>query len=229
MNIEYEALAVASATVATSAGHFTRIQGYFNGAADRWLQLHDAKVLPANGAVPLRVWPLYATAPFDQNFQNDGVTFANGCVFAVSSTQATLTASADTMDVYVNGEQAQDVSDVSIAGDYSTDDEVLQVWADSAGPKKLVRLEASDEGIDSGGVYVQIHAADTPATDKIVASFLLTNGGTIDKSFGDGLVPFRKDGATRYDGCTIAVSLVQNAYDPAGFDINYIRATYKAA
>lgn len=234
MKIEYEAIGQASVVVHTCGCSITRIQG--NSTANGWLQLHDAKRLPANASVPLRTWPIFTDAPFDENFQNDDIQLLVGCVLAFSSTRATLTISASTFDIYVNGESAWDNTGATVVGDYTTADEVLQVWAqDTAAvrlsPKyKLVRLEVRDVGA-GGDVFVQVHASDTPATNKIVASIPLASDSFIDAQFGDGLLPIKRvDFPTdlMYNGCTIAICLTQNTYAAIGVANWYIKATYKA-
>lgn len=228
MRIESESLTQNDVVVHTGAMNLTRLQGFFNGTtANRWLQLHDAKSTPADTAVPLRVWPLYTTAPFDQNFQNDPIHLTTGCVLVVSSTQATLTTSADTMDLFVNGESVVDTTGVSTAGDYSTADEVLQVWADSAGPKTLLRLELTN--YDGGSAdYAQIHAGDTPATDKIVASVPAPAGGlSSNHDFGLGLIPKAVIDGVTYNGCTVAMSSERWTYEPLVAASYYIKATYQ--
>jgi hypothetical protein len=233
MKLNVEGLGVASKVVHTAACNLTKIHGNFLGTtADRWLQLHDAKALPANGAVPLRVWPVYqasagGSTPFGEGFIGDDVTLANGAVFAVSTTRATLTASADTMDIFVNGDSSWDNTDVSVAGDYTTLRETLQVWQDVNGPLRLVRLEVTDNAL-LDAAYVQIHAGDTPATNKIVASFPLEVLGALDLFFGtNGLSPRRVVNGTVFDGCTVALSSTPGTYTALGSSDVFIKASYR--
>jgi hypothetical protein len=229
MRVEFEALAQNDVVVATSGMTISRVQGYFNGALNAWLQLHDAKETPVNGAVPLRVWPLYSTAPFDQNFQNDPIAVTNGCVFVVSllANRATLAISAETMDIFVNGEKSLDTVGVTEAGNYVDADEILQVWAQGSPGKKLLRLEVSDEDEVAGPFWVQIHAANTPLTNKIVKTFPVDSGSSLDVCFGDGLDIVREVGGTLFQGCTIALSSTENTYTALGSNTDYIKATYK--
>jgi hypothetical protein len=164
MKINYEALATAVAVVATHSMQVSRVQGFFiTNTATRYLQLHDTKEEPAAAAVPLRTWPLYQAAPFDQNFQNDTVEVTTGCTFVISSTQNTYTAVAESVDIFVNGTSHLDLTGTTVVGDYTTDVEVLQLWT-AAATKKLVRVEFDDK--DSiGATYLQLHASDgAPAT-----------------------------------------------------------------
>jgi hypothetical protein len=228
MKIEHEALGVASTVVHTAAVNISGFHGYGRGAADRWLQLHDAKARPADTAVPLRVWPLFAAAPFGEAFP-DEIRLVNGAVFVVSTTEATLTYDAATVvDIFVTGDSAWNNAGTSVAGDYTTADEVLQVWADASGPKRLKRIEAAYT-LAGPGTFLQIHAGDTPATDKIVASFEFNaaNNYTLDLFFD--LVPVRIVDAVVYDGCTIAMSNDKDIYAGVGGADFTIKATYKNA
>lgn len=226
MKIDSVSYAVASKVVKTFAMSVSRIRGY--SAANGWLHVFDLKAVPTSGAVvvPKRSYPIYITAPFDVMLADEPLDFANGCVMAMSSVEGTYTALASTMDLFVTGVSHIDDTGWTVAGDYTTADEVLQVWADASGPKKLMRLEVSDENAGSGGTYVQIHAGNTPATDKIINSFPLTDGATVDLFFGNGFVPNRDIAAVVYDGCTIAISTTQSTYTALGSNVDYIRATY---
>ena len=226
MKIDSVSYGVASKVVKTFAMTATRIRGYCN-TANEWLHVFDAKTVPATGTVPKRSYPIYTTAPFDIMLADEPLDFANGMVVAISSTQATFTASANTMDLFVTGESSIDDTGWTVAGDYTTADEVLQVWADADGPKKLVRLEVSDKASAIGPFFVQVHAADAPATDKIVASFECPASGSLDLFFGGGLDVLRTTMAARYDGCTIALSATESTYTAAGANCDFIRATYK--
>jgi hypothetical protein len=225
MRIEYEGLALAVAPVATDAITISKIHGFKVAANDRFLQLHNTKGTPTTATI-LRVWPIYGSAPFGEGFIEDDITCSEGATFAVSSTANTYTASAETVDIFVSGDAAFDDTGTTVVGDYTTTAETLPVWA-AGSPKKLVRLEVSDV-IGSGPCFVQIHADATPATDKIVASFPLALGGTMDKFFGAGISPSRMVSQAVFDGCTIALSATQSTYTALGSDVDYIRATYRS-
>lgn len=227
MRIEYEGLALAVAPVATDAITISKIHGFKTGLNDRFLQLHNTKGTPTTATI-LRVWPIYASAPFGEGFIEGDITCSEGATFAVSDTANTYTARAETVDIFVSGDGALDDTGTTIVGDYTTNKEVLQVWADASGPKKLVRLEVSDETLGNGPFFVQIHAGDVPDTDKIVASFPVEANGTLDKFFGAGFTPSRMVSQAVFDGCTIALSSTQNTYTALGFSADYIRATYRS-
>lgn len=227
MKIDSVSYAVASKVVKTFAMSVSRIRGY--SAADGWLQVFDLKAVPASGTgvIPKRSYPIYTTAAFDIMLADEPLDFLIGCTIAMSSTEGTYTALASTMDLFVTGTSHIDDTDWLTVGDYTINDSVLQVWADADGPKKLVRLEVSDTS-SLGPVYVQVHAGDTPATDKIVASFLMSDAGSVDFFFGEGFSPLRIVNGVTYDGCTIAISDSQNTYTAWGADQFPIKATYKS-
>ncbi len=228
MNIDSVSYAVASKVVKTFAMEATRVRGQKVAINDRFLQIHDAKAVPANGAVPKRSFNIYGTAPFDFDLrQTSALSFTNGMVVAVSTTQATLTLDTDTIDLFVTGQSEIDDTGWSTAGDYTTVDEVLQVWAQAAAYKGLRRLEVTAVGES----WIQIHAQDTPTTASIVAAFPIGASSSVDLFFGDsngfGFVPEKFIAGVRYGGCTIAMSLAADAYDPPGTDDYYIKASYK--
>ena len=227
MRIEYEGLALAIAPASTDACTISKIHGFKVAANDRFLQLHNTKTTPAAAAVPLRVWQIFGTAPFGEGFIEDDITCSEGATFVVSTTANTYTASAETVDIFVSGDGALDDTSTSIAGDYTTAAETQLVWADGS-PAKLVRLEVSDAATSAGPCFVQIHAGDTPETNKIVASFPLDFEGTLDKFFGAGISPSRMVSQAVFDGCTIALSSTQNTYTAFGANVDYIRATYRS-
>ena len=47
-----------------------KLEGYFSGAAQAWLQVFDSCNAPQAGAVPKREFALFATAPFYEEFKN---------------------------------------------------------------------------------------------------------------------------------------------------------------
>lgn len=229
MKIDSVSYAVASKVVKNFAMSVSRIRGF--SAADGWLHVFDLKAVPTSGAgvVPKRSYPIYANAPFDVMLADEPLDFSNGCVCAMSSVEGAYTALASTMDLYVTGTSHIDDTDWTIAGDYTTAAETLQVWADAAGPKQLVRIEASDETSAIGPLYLQIHAGDAPATEKIVHVIDIAAGAVIDVFFGFGLSVEKTSAGVNYNGCTLALSSTRNTYTALGANIDYLRATYKNA
>lgn len=103
------------------------VRGYFRGSTDSWLQLHDAAQLPANGAVPLFSIALFGAAYYSWPWPKP-VSLQNGAVFAVSTTEATLTISAELADFHVDGSANAVVSSASIVGDRTTARETLDLF-----------------------------------------------------------------------------------------------------
>lgn len=226
MKIDSVSYAVASKVVKNFAMSVSRIRG--QSTANAWLQVHDAKALPANGAVPKRSFQVFLNAPFDVMLADDDLDCLNGCVLAMSSTEATLTISASTMSLFVTGTSHIDDTDWTVVGDYTTAAETQPVWNDAAGPKKLMRLEVSDAVTGSGPFYVQLFAGDSALDNTLQASFLVEFEGTLDIMFGNGLNMVRQVAGVTYDGCFIALSSTQSVYTELTQNADYIRASYAA-
>lgn len=184
MRIQHEALATAATTVATAACTITKIHGFKVAANDRFLQLHDTKTTPANAAVPLRVWPIYGTAPFGEGFTVQPIATSVGATFVVSSTANTYTASAETVDIFVDGAQSWNDAGVTTAGDYTTGTADRTIWSSTPGGKELLRLEftsLSDAGAD---LYAKVYATPTPDTgDEPLAQIVLPQNTSVDRFF----------------------------------------------
>lgn len=225
MVTNYKKYAAASDAAKTFALTVRGISGYFNGAVNSYLLFFDAKAVPANGTVPLRGFPIYPTAPFAQPWTEE-FEVSNGLVWAVSTTLATLTISAETVDVFIEVDSAYDDTGTSTAGDYTTAIEVLQVWASANGPKKLKRIEITPITGSGNNSYLLLFADDAK-TGKIIAVWELTTNTAHDFFFGDGLVPFSQANGILHNGCQLAISAVPTGLDAPGVDEFAIKATYK--
>ncbi len=160
MKIESDSLAVASKVVKTFAMNVLRVRGDKLGANNRFLQLHDAKALPANGVVPLRTYPIYATAPFDFNSEQVPILFQNGCVVAVSTTENTLTLDTDTINLFLTGESSTDDTGWDTDGDYTTGTASTDIAITATCPQ-LKRIEFTALS-DAGAVlYAKVFANDS--------------------------------------------------------------------
>lgn len=106
-----------------------QIEGYFQGGANAYLQVHDSCIAPATGAVPKWQMPLNATAQFQQTMQVDELVLSEGLFVGVSSTDGTWTASASTMNVTVWTNDP--VVATNVVGDKTTTyaPNRLQIWA----------------------------------------------------------------------------------------------------
>ncbi len=107
------------------------VRGYFRGAVDSWLQIHDASQLPANGAVPKFTIPLYATAYFAWDWPR-GLELANGCIVAVSTAEATLTISTEVADIHVDGSASLVLDTPSVVGNLTTERSDLDLFSASS-------------------------------------------------------------------------------------------------
>lgn len=219
----------ASVVVSAFACQIKEVLGYHSGAADAWLQVFDAKQLPADGTAPVAVYPLYATAPFQVIFPAElGLT--TGCVVAVSSTAATLTISTQKIMLFAFGSSADYVSGVTVGGKWSDSasaakDEILDVFTSAATLYEIRAKQATDNDI---AIYVQVFFDKEESelvTDDTVADFsrLLTDGDlTTIHVFAWG-----KDGKA-LTKCCVAASTDPVVYSSTGnSDSLYIEAVYK--
>lgn len=225
MHIQHTALATAATTASLVACTITKIQGSKLAANDRYLQLHNTKTTPSAAAVPVRVWPIYGTSPFGEAFIVQPVSLSVGATFVVSTTQNTYTATAETVDITVDGNAAFDSTGVSYAGDYTTACESLTVWNDASGPKTLLRLEVTE--ISGSACYLQLFAKNTPISGDvpIIPAIAVAANETLDLMFNFSPQAFAS-GAIN-DACVVAASLVAPTYDALGSNSLYIKATYK--
>ena len=198
-------------------------------AAARFLQVHDAYTTPAEASVPLKSWPIYTDAPGFKLFDVGELVLADGLYICVSTTEATktLAAGADKYSALaVELQEAETPSGTTFAGDLSTGDEVLQVWSEATGPKRL--LEIITRNTSGSARYLQIHADDTPATAVLVESFLIPAGTTKRLTFGkDGREVSKQVAQSIKNGCTLAYSTTAGTYTAVGSNVGWIQAEYK--
>ncbi len=88
---------VISLVVSSVPARLFGFQGINSNAAARFIQVHDAIALPANGAVPQVVITAAIAGNFSAGFGTEGRWFDRGIVIVTSSTLATLTAGAADM------------------------------------------------------------------------------------------------------------------------------------
>jgi hypothetical protein len=228
MKTEFENLSSVGQVVSTYSMRLNKVTGFFNGStATRWLQLHDAKAIPSGGGTvaPLRSWPLYVTAPFEQEFSADPIELVNGCVLVVSTTQTTFTTSVDTMSLFVNGTSHLDFSGVTAVGDYTTGAASRTIWATGTA-NKLVRLEVTKLSNPGTSVYLKLFAKSPASGNKPFFQKVIANGDSFDGFFLTDLEQTFSN--TDYNGCYVAIDATTGAYagDYAGTDFA-IKGTYK--
>lgn len=79
-----------SLLVKASGGVLYSFHGYNSGPA-QFIQLHNAAAVPADGAIPLSIFFVPATANFTFNFGTYGLNFSSGIVLCNSTTGPTKT------------------------------------------------------------------------------------------------------------------------------------------
>lgn len=81
----------ASLIVKALPGTLHFITGFNNSTSEQYIQVHDAKSLPANAAVPKLFFLVPAKSNFALDFGTEGRYFTSGIVVCNSSTSSTKT------------------------------------------------------------------------------------------------------------------------------------------
>lgn len=81
----------ASLVAKPKPGTLYGLTGYNSKASTQFILIHDAALLPADGAVPAVVLSVAASSPFSLDYGTLGRTFKNGIVVVNSSTGPTKT------------------------------------------------------------------------------------------------------------------------------------------
>jgi len=200
------------------------------GVTDRWLQCHSGVAIPADTAVPVRT-PLYLPANYisEDTLLDGGVIAAPGLVLVVSSTRATLTKDvAATVDITADvDEYEQAPTEATAVGDTTTGVISRQIWASSAGPKRLVRVDYSNT--TGASIYAQVFARDSLiASMPSLSETLVAANSSVSVSFGGGLVPYEQTSAfVVHKGCTICFSTTAGVLTAVGGASGTIRAYYQ--
>lgn len=212
MHIQHTALATAATTASLVACTITKIQGSKLAANDRYLQLHDTKTTPSAAAVPVRVWPIYGTSPFGEAFIVQPVSLSVGATFVVSTTQNTYTATAETVDITVDGNAAIDTSDWTSIGDYTSGSANAEVWTQGNGPKTLTRIELTALS-DAGSIlYLKLYATSSPTAGLLpIAEWKLPRNTSQDFVFNT--IPTQFINQVRSVGCYLALDSTPGGYD----------------
>jgi len=175
---------VTNKVVNTSPMSVDRVQGYFRGAVPSWLQLHDAKKLPANGAVPFKTFQQPTAAAFHWGFDPGEINTSTGFVVAISTTEATLTISAELADIQVDGEAALDDTGFTSVGDYTTAIQNQTVWSSANGPHTLRRVEFTALSGAGASLYAKVYGNEAPLVGQLpLATMKLTIGTSKDFLF----------------------------------------------
>lgn len=201
------------------------------GAAAVFVQLHDSYTTPAVGSVPLKSWPVVASTQLYKEFKSGELRFADGVFICVSTTEATLTIGTgnNKFDMVATELEDPDMpSGTTMVGDDTTNTQALEVWAESAGPKKLFYIRAAF-GAVGATKYLMLFAHDSPTTGDVPLAVLASgDGSTVELFFGvEGMNVMSVDSdGVLHQGCSLAMSITQ-ATLTAGSAANRIRAEYK--
>lgn len=220
--------------VATGPCSLVAVRGFFRGTtADRWLQIFDLTALPANTTVPLRSFQLLQNLDFYKDFNQGPLQLKTGCVIAISSTEATLTIATVATDL---GDFSVDVestgtelpSGTSTAGDLVTGVDTLIVWAEAAGPKKLIRVNWTNN--DAAIRYLMLFANDDWGDgQKPILSWTVGANTALTLTYGDdGLEPFMQTQlGVRRKGCILLLSSTPTLLTGTSSTVSYLKAIYK--
>jgi hypothetical protein len=222
-----------------------KIEGYYAGTDKAWLQLHDAVTVPANGATPLRSLFLGNTVPngFLWQYSADELCYknlTNGLIAVLSTTEATLTVATggDLADMWFgleNWELEQLRGNPTVLGDTTTTRKLLTVWVNASGPKRLLKIEATN-AINATTTRIQVFAVTAPANGTIPfwdqpigVSASVVTPAYWDLGSETGIVPLNQTQANPpvlQVACVIAASTTAGSLTaPAGNDVT-IRATF---
>lgn len=216
--------AVASLVVTKLPCVLLNMQGYWGGAADAWLQIHDSALTAAQlaGATPLKSYVMPAQSPFSWAFGEAGLLLANGCVIAISTTERTLTLAAASADIEVEyGPYPASTGVEPTAITAVTDETSGHIWP--SGSHALMSAQVTNnEGVDG---FLQLHAKTPTLGDYPLQVWPLKNGATIKLSFGSqGLTV--QDGAGNHLA-VLAISSTNIQYtSPNGAVASVFNATY---
>jgi hypothetical protein len=229
-----EYFGVAAQQVTQHPIHVLKIEGQFLGAtADRYLQVHDSTVVPAEGAVPLKQWLINQSSPFFQTFSAGELSLALGLYICVSTTDGTKTLSADTMDLGVELTDPEVPTGTTYVSDLATAANSFTIWADGAGPHKLLSLQIDGTGLGFDS-WVMITAQALSGAPIILDQFHVPIGKTF---LGLSAVTFGKDGrdlfavdpsdGSSHNGCYLYVSKKQGVVTVSAGNNVKIKAEYK--
>ena len=187
-------------------------------AANMYLQVHDSNVTAAEGAVPLKSWPIGTASEGYKEFKRGELNLAAGCYLCVSSTEATKTITSGTDKWAMLSVELAEVDrpeNTSQVGDLTTGVTGQQIWSEAAGAanaRRLFRLEINGASLGATR-YAMLFAKDSPANgDTPLAVWPVTTGtpltGASAIKFGvNGRHVYSKDSdGTERKGCTVNIS-----------------------
>lgn len=193
-------LAYGSATI-------TKIYGFNNSGADVYLQIHESPTVAASDVPKIAGLHCPTGQWFDWFW--DGGLGVSEFLIANSSVQASYTAAAGGVDMTVEYQTSFPACNeagtalVTVVGDLTTGVANRQIFAESAGPRRLLRLDIKNN--NAAARYPIIQASDSADTsDKgIVTPMSIATTATQTLRFGAGFITLRNQSDVIRDGCTV--------------------------
>lgn len=210
--------AVTSQQITTHHSAIVKLEGTLKSTATTGLfcQIHDSATVPANGAVPLKSWP--ADEIGYKEFKRGELQLANGLYICLSSTAATKTLATGGNDKYdileVELYDPEFPTGTAIAGDLTTGVTHLDVWAENAGPKKLLKLTVISDSDDAWiMIFGRAFANIVSGTTKPIFSQKILSTTTKVLDFGDfGRDVLQQLVLVNYVGCCVAISTTAGVF-----------------
>lgn len=184
-----------------------------SSAAAGFIQIHDSRTVPANGAVPIKSWAVGGDESHYKEFKNGELRLANGLYVCFSTTEATKTLGTGSNKFSTVSVELYD-PEAPTGTTYVVDTGVMEkeIWTDAAGPKKLIRAFVTNlEGSDT---YLMLFAHDPADGDVPIKEWKVYGTGdslgrdSIVLDFGSsGIDVMQKTSAlVTQDGCYFALS-----------------------
>ena len=203
-----------------------------------YFQIHDAKSVPADGAVPLRCWPCAEMAY--KEFKTDGpLGLLVGLYVCLSTTSATKTlATGNTYDLLcVEQARPENIIGANFIGDLVTPVNNLVVWTEhyavTTKRLKLYSLEVDGTNL-TAPAFIMLFALDTPTNGtKPLMQWPLAVGQVLTlqaaRYFGpNGFDPQYSDSSNQWHyGCNIQISSTTGVLTLNTNGTVCIRAEYK--
>lgn len=178
-----KALAATNTVASTEPCSLYSLKGIWGGAAAAYLQIYDAKSLPANNSVPALSIAVAAASTFNIVFESP-IKLAKGCVIGFSSTNATKTivsGAGNTGNIFA----VTDFAEPTALATESSDDDALEI--SNSEPVIILKVSATGDAVVD--TYMQIHEKSNPqAGDKPLWAAFLPSSVAKEWTFGDGLV-----------------------------------------
>lgn len=189
------------------------VQGIYNGAADCYLQIHDATTAPAEDAVPLWSQLVFKGVPFEFKFSPADLEIFKGnyvCFSSTAGTKTIATGVGNTGDIValVSEYEAQMPAGAVAVGDLSTPVHALVVWEHDTASQSLLRCSVVNNAETTRYLMLFGNHTDTACVNKRpVRSWKMAAGATLNLNFGTHGIKVRQvmDG-TLYNGCLFAMS-----------------------